>query len=337
MRRFLFAMLAVLICVSLLSGCDDAFVNNNESQSTNDFTETSKETQSSNESSEASTECRHNWGRIENFDEYTAVDKCSICGVTQMYTDPDNDPESEPETGFKMLRYNWDGYGVRRKNISSCDLGYAIIDCLSDLQETGAIIPSVSGDEDVHVVNEFALELPVARGTVWIECGSVGLFRLNPEMTEICRVQTHLGEGKALQMTDTLTKLLVQAWYYYPHDYWSGTYENGTVTLDHVYPADSSVEWVEIEDMHIDNKIDSCDNKITLSIRANESKTVTVRFESYQSDDNLGSLNEKEIELVSGEETSVELTFYGFYYTYFVSIGIDNTVVKLAITPQSLN
>ena len=145
------------------------------------------------------------------------------------YTDPDNDCESGYDAGFKMIQYNWDGYGVLKKEVYNCDLGYAIIDCLSELQGTGYIIPGISDD----VVNEFSEELPIARGTVWIECGRVGLFRLNPEMTEICKVQTHLGEGQELQMTDTLKELLVNAWYYHPYDYWSGSYENGTVTGVH--------------------------------------------------------------------------------------------------------
>ena len=304
MRRFLSAMLAIIICVSFLTSCDNA--NGNKM-------------------------CEHKWERTENFNEHTAVDKCSICGVTRMYTDPDSISPSGTEVGFKMLRYNWDGYGIGQKEIYNCDLGYAIINCLSKLQETGDVIPKISEDE----VNEFAGELPITRGTVWIECGSVGLFRLNPEMTEICKVQTHLGEGKALQMTDTLKELLVQAWYYHPYDYWSGAYENGTVSLQQKYKTDSAVEWVEIESIYIENKIDSQNNKITLRIRANESKTVKARLESYQSDDNRGSEDVKEIELANGDETTVEFTFYGFYnYSYWVSITIDNTRITLTINPK---
>ncbi len=307
MKRFLSAMLAIIICVSFLASCDN-----------------SKENKM----------CKHNWERTENLNEYTAVDKCSICGVTRKYIDSDNIPHSGTEAGFKMLRYNWDGYGIGRKEINTCDLGYAIIDCLSKLQETGDVIPKISED----VVNEFAVELPVTRGTVWIECGSVGLFRLNPEMTEICKVQTHLGEGKVLQMTDTLKELLRQAWYYHPYDYWSGAYENGTVSLQQIYKTDSAVEWVEIESIHIENKIDSQNNKITLRIIANESKTVNARLESYQSDDNLGSNDVKEIELAKGNETTVEFTFYGFYnYSYWVSITIDNTRIILTINPKDSN
>lgn len=306
MRKWICAMLVIIICVSFFTGCDNAKGNKM---------------------------CKHNWKRTENSNEYTAVDKCSICGVTRMYIDSDSVPHSSNETGFKMLRYTY-GYGVRQKEIGNCDLGYAIIDCLSKLQKTGDVIPQISEDE----INEFASELPIARGTVWIECGSIGLYRLNPQMTEICKLQTHLGEGEVLQMTDTLKELLYLAWYYHPYDYWSGTYENGTITLQQAYKADSVVELVEIESIHIENKMYPENNKITLCIRANENETVKARFASYQSDDNRGSEYIKEIALIKGKETTVEFTFYGFYNCpYGVSIQIDNTQINLNINPKDSN
>ena len=307
MKRFLCAVLAIIICVSFLTGCD--ILNRNKM-------------------------CRHNWERAENLNEYTAVDKCSICGVTRKYTDSDSISPSDTETGFNMLRYNWDGYGVTNKKVNTCDLGYAIIDCLSKLQETGDVIPQISEDK----ISVFSGKLPVETGTVWIDCGIVGLFRLDPQMTEICKVETHLGEGKVLQITDTLTELLVQAWYYHPYDYWSGSYSNGTLTLNQLYKSDSAVEWVEIKSIHIENKIDSKHNKITLRVKAKDNKTVSAHLLSYQSPDNLGGWDDEEIELINGKESSVEFTFYGFYnYSYRVEITIDNTKIVLTINPKDEN
>lgn len=37
-------------------------------------------------------ECDHNWQRTANFDQHTAVDKCTICEETRMYTDRDSLP-----------------------------------------------------------------------------------------------------------------------------------------------------------------------------------------------------------------------------------------------------
>ena len=322
MKKILLSMLAIILCMSLLSGCDQKSPENNGSPSTGDTSDTS-------------TRCTHDWKRTENLNEYTAVEQCSACGITRMYTDTDNISDSSPETGFQMLRYNWDGYGIGQKEIQNCDLGYAIIDCLSKLGETGDVIPTISEDTIDQLT---VVDLPITKGTVWIECGSVGMFRLNPEMTEICKVQTHLGEGRVLQMTDTLKELLSQAWYYHPNDYWSASYKNGTVTLEQIYRTTSAVDWVEIENIHIENVHHSDNNQITLRIQAAKTQTVTVSLQSYQSNDNLGGGDSKTIELVSGEETTVDLAFWGFYNcTYQVSIKIDNTRIHLTVDPRNSN
>ncbi len=323
----IFAVVLVLLCFLFVGCVIDEDVSTTENASSN--------AASSTETTEATTQAE-----TEETTEVTSAAIDETSAETNKVTAESSEkttesiPESGYEAGFEMLRYSWDGYGISQKGIYTCDLGYAIIDCLSNLQETGEIVPKISDD----AVNEFSGELPVQRGTLWIECGSVGLFRLNPEWTEICKVQTHLGEGISLQMTDTLKKLLVQAWNYYPFDCWYGTYENGTVSLEQRYKSNSAVEYVEIESIHIENIHHSENNRIVLNIRAKEDKTVTAYLESYQSSDNLGSFDSKEIDLRKGDEVTVEFVFFGFYdYTYFVSIKIDNTRIELTVDPQSDN
>ena len=276
--------------------------------------------------------CQHVWERTENYNEYTAMDKCVKCGNTRKYTDSDNITHSGYETGFKLLRYNWDGYGIGTKEINACDLGYAIIDCLSKLEETGEIIPKISDDP----VDETTGVLPITRGTVWIECGTVGLFRLNPEMNEICKVQTHLGEGVSLKMTETLEELLTQAWYYYPNDYWSGKYENGKVTLNQIFKSDSVIDSVRIESITVENK-DSADNSISLILVANQNVSTRISLFCSNGGDVLGKGDSKDVQLLANKEHQVELEFGGLYanWTYYLSIKIDNTRVNLTISPMS--
>lgn len=57
MKRILLTLLAIILCLMAFSGCDK--------------------------------ECNHNWERIGNYNESTAQDKCSKCGETRLYTDPD--------------------------------------------------------------------------------------------------------------------------------------------------------------------------------------------------------------------------------------------------------
>ncbi|MGM9643329.1 MAG: hypothetical protein ACI3XI_08985 [Eubacteriales bacterium] len=275
------------------------------------------------------TNCEHSWEQAENLNEYTAVDKCSKCGVTRMYTDPDAITHSGTEAGFKMLRYNWDGWGISQKEIKTCDLAYAVIDSLSGLHETGETVPKISND----TLDESSGELPVTRGTVWIDCGSVGMFRLNREMTEICKVEAPFGEGKILEMTDTLRELLEQAWFYYPYDCWYGKYENGSLTLEQFFKADSAVDSVVIDSIHIENTYEP-HNKIVLSIRSSESKIIGVSLRCQQSGDNLAAGDFKDIVLTEGKETKAELTFGGFKdVTYYVTIFIDNTRISLTVKP----
>ncbi len=260
-----------------------------------------------------------------------------FAGCTPAPDQPEQTAElqhSGTEVGFKMLRYNWDGYGVGTKEIYTCELSYAILDQLSALRETGETIPEISDE----IVDEYAGELPVTPGTVWIECGTVGLFRLNREMTEICKVQTHLGAGKALQMTEELQDLLNQAWFYYPYDCWSGSCENGEITLQQIAKAESAVASVTIDRISVENKPHSENNQITLRILADESKKVVADLRSYQSDDNLAAGDSKEIKLVKGKETTVTFTFGGFYnHPYSITVMIDNTRITLTIDPKSAN
>ena len=57
MKRILLTILAIILCLMAFSGCDK--------------------------------ECDHNWERIGNYNESTAQDKCTKCGETRLYTDPD--------------------------------------------------------------------------------------------------------------------------------------------------------------------------------------------------------------------------------------------------------
>ena len=278
----------------------------------------------SEETSEIINVCEHNWERVENLDEYTAMDKCYVCGDTRSYVDPST------ENSFDMLRYNWDGWGLSVKTIAPSNLGYAIIESLAKIEETGKFIPKISDDTiiDYAEVNY----LPIKNGTVWIDCGKAGLFRLDPSMTEICRVETHLGEGVVLEMTETLKELLRQAWYYSPYDYWDGTYSNGEVTLNRVYNGDSAIEWVEIESIHIENVYHTESNKIVFKLKSSENKIVGYHFESYHSSDNFASMKGDYIELIKDEEVTLEISFAGFVNTrYWISLVIDNTSINLTI------
>ena len=57
MKQFLFIILALCFCAASLTSCKR--------------------------------KCDHTWERAANYDAHTAVDKCSLCDETRMYTDPE--------------------------------------------------------------------------------------------------------------------------------------------------------------------------------------------------------------------------------------------------------
>ncbi len=57
MKRITLIILIITLCLPALSGCGGR-------------------------------KCDHNWERTANYDQHTAVDKCSACEETRMYTDP---------------------------------------------------------------------------------------------------------------------------------------------------------------------------------------------------------------------------------------------------------
>ena len=89
MKRTLSILIVLLLCLSVFIGCDNVLSQNGGSQTTN-------------------TECEHDWERIGNLNESTAQDRCTKCGETRLYTDPDsiNKPNDEI-AGMKGTRV-WD-------------------------------------------------------------------------------------------------------------------------------------------------------------------------------------------------------------------------------------
>ena len=235
------------------------------------------------------------------------------------------------ETGIKLMRAYWDGYGIETKTISTCELAFSILDALS-LTGTGEIADKISDD----MIDEYTGYLPegVKPGTLWIDNGS-SLYRLSPDLSQIVSVKTHLGEGYVLNMTDELKSLLNIAWYYYPYNTYAGSYDNASGNLDmsHTYAADSTIE-IKIKNLYVEKKIDARNNSVTVEVTSSIDQTVEVYVSSYQSDDNLGSADAKTITLKANEIKEITFEFYGWYsYPYNLDIVAGNTRVTLTIIP----
>ncbi|MBE6692921.1 MAG: hypothetical protein E7586_06345 [Ruminococcaceae bacterium] len=257
----------------------------------------------------------------------TDEEKESLESLISVY---DNDMSNSGYTvGFDMYQYTWDGWGISTKEIDSCDVGYKIIDALKLMKETGEILPKIS-DEVFEIGSG---EYPVERGTMWIECENK-IYRLTPDLSQICLVETHFGEGKVLEITDDFITDVYNAWHYAPYDYYKGVYDKGdkSMELSKIFTSGSSVQ-LNIKDIHIENT-DNPKNTITVELTSAVDQTVTVNLDCQQSNDNLAGGDRKTVELQKGVPTTVELSFGGWKNTrYSVYLQVDFTAAEIIINP----
>ena len=91
MKKGWLFLLALLFALSLLSGCGSGTDDTGSDPHTEAWSYVPPP--ESAETTTADQVCDHEWVRIENYDRYTAVDRCTKCGQTRMYTDSDAMPK----------------------------------------------------------------------------------------------------------------------------------------------------------------------------------------------------------------------------------------------------
>ncbi len=230
---------------------------------------------------------------------------------------------------IKLIQYNWNGPGVSVKTIGACDITYSIIDALNNATETGETVKEISNDK----VDESSKELPVDRGTLWVEADSK-IYRIDPSFATVCRVDGHLGKGRVLNVSDQIKKKISDAWHYYPYDYYSGSYssETGKIVLTHVYDAPSNVK-VDIESICVANEHHS-ENSIIIELLSSVDQTLSVSLSSQQSDDNLAAGDFEEVTLKAGKKETLKLHFGGWKdFNYWIYVKAGNTKIEVMIDP----
>ena len=258
----------------------------------------------------------------------TAEEKAFVESLISMLEEPTH---SGYEVEIKLLQYTWDGWGISQKTVGACDVAYNIIDALKAMKETGETVPKIS-DEVFDEIDggPYSAE----RGTMWIESGNK-IYRLTPDLSQICLVETHFGEGKVLEMTEEFKTNVNNAWHYAPYDYFKGTYNKGdsTVELNRVFESGSSVD-ISIIEIKIDSSSYDPFNTILIELISSVDQEVAVKLHCQQSDDNLARGDAKTVELQKGVPATVELGFGGWPdCTYWVYIEADFTKAEITINP----
>lgn len=241
----------------------------------------------------------------------------------------DNEDEYADVGDIRLLRYTWDGYCVSAKTVRACETVYNIINALRDMKETGEIAPMISNDVLIIGQGDYDIE----RGTVWIESEGE-IYRLTPDLSQICIVDSYFGEGKVLEMTDEFKEDVSNALYYAPNNYFLGTYERGdtSVKLKNVYKSDTTI-WMNIKSIHVENKYDP-ENSIKVEVVSNVDQELTIELNCRMSVDNMQGGDSEWLRLKRGIPVTVELTFGGWKdSTYWVYIWADSTVAEITINP----
>ena len=246
--------------------------------------------------------------------------------ISQLNEEPTH---SGYEVEVELFQYTWDGWGISTKTVGACDVAYNIIDALKAMKETGETVPKISDEVFEIGGGQYAAE----RGTMWIESGNK-IYRLTPDLSQICLVETHFGEGKVLEITDAFKTNVNNAWHYAPYDYYKGTYNKGdyTVDLESVFKSGSTVQ-LSIKKIQIESGYDP-KNTITVELISSVDQEVNIKLHCQQSDDNLAVGDYRTVQLKKGEPTTVDLTFGGWpNFTYWVYIEADLTKAEITINP----
>ena len=246
--------------------------------------------------------------------------------ISQLNEEPTH---SGYEVEVELFQYTWDGWGISTKTVGACDVAYNIIDALKAMKETGETVPKISDEVFDIGGGQYAAE----RGTMWIESGNK-IYRLTPDLSQICLVETHFGEGKVLEITDAFKTNVNNAWRYAPYDYYKGTYNKGdyTVDLESVFKSGSTVQ-LSIKKIQIESGYDP-KNTITVELISSVDQEVNIKLHCQQSDDNLAVGDYRTVQLKKGEPTTVDLTFGGWpNFTYWVYIEADLTKAEITINP----
>lgn len=187
-----------------------------------------------------------------------------------------------------------------------------LIEKLLQASETGASVEKLSDKKitPLHFEN-FAEGLDIDRGTSWILVENV-MFRYIKDK-EFCKVETYMGDGKEIALSDELKEQLEIALYYAPTNTYLGTWENGNLEIKHVFEREQQVEF-SIEEIV---KLSSKKYRIKYSLLSEEDQSVRLSLESQQSEDNIGSLDTKTVELKANEKQTLEFEFSGWEIVSF--------------------
>ena len=229
----------------------------------------------------------------------------------------DNVPDNKPSTNTKgepavnIMMYSWDRRGLDFTVIKG-SAAEEIEEIFERAQKTGKTEEKYSDfDGEITPYNYYLIlpETEITPGTVWIEAGGKlyrKVYNSKDEKTTFCLVESDLGTGEVVSISEDDLRIYNNIKNYWPNDYYGGTYKDGTLTLEHLYGAESRVK-LNVLRLEADWKSNKC--KMTFEITSDTGGEFLVRGEGKVSYDVLLMGDEVQVNLQPGETRIAELTF----------------------------
>lgn len=234
----------------------------------------------------------------------------TACGETDLNGNTSSDSsvssENTEEASYDTLtiwKYIFDhGYHISTKKISN-EWAQNLIEELLALPENGNVSEKIS-DQQITTTGFLDNKLPLPTPSFWLMTGDV-IFRYETN-GNLYRVETHLGEGKQLNLPKEIKDKIVAAIYYAPTNSYRGSFKDGVLQVDHVFPVEDCVE-ISINEI---TRISSKKCRVSFNLLSKTDCSDSLRTVSRQSSDNIGSWEYPKIELEANKTRTFEFEFY---------------------------
>ena len=237
-------------------------------------------------------------------------------------------------SAIRWMSCYWDGY-VGFQDIINIELTDAVRKELSALSETGEVVGRVS-DKEIELDSFTRVPMNVGEaevGTKWMHVDGV-TYRISPDFDQICIVEDIYSAGRVLTLTESF-KTAVNNATRYPKCYYSGRFEDGTLTVEHLYDGLDLVD-VKVKEIIIGGDgedYDTKNNKIIVELSSRIPCEYDLDVDSRYSDDHFLDGSEKAVHL-DYEPVTVEMDFVGGATNrYFLYVNVGYTTVKITVTP----
>ena len=209
---------------------------------------------------------------------------------------------------------------IRTKTLSD-EWTEGLIEKLLQAPETGVTVEKFSDQEiPQRHFEDFAekIDILVSKGSVtWFIARDV-MFRYVRKGTDklLCKVETHLGEGKEIELSEELIKMLKMAIEYAPMTRYRAALENGTLEQEYLFEGKHEIEVFieEIVEIPATDKKSSPKYNVKLSLLSKKDKTVHLDLGPVMSGDSVIMVETKtaELSLKANQKQVQEFVIEGF-------------------------